>query len=221
MRALRIIAALALVLSIFAMEIEIVQVTEGPPACYEIRVINDSGDMATPITDFHFSVDMPGSITPEVMLPEGWELRYALPNSFLEADATDGHEIGPGETGSFIVCIDGPVEDLGYTLYFTGPDGVIPDSERSGPLGPLSIDEKNIDEEEILYISPNPFDNACNIHIDDRWNVKILDIQGKCIEDLGKGSVRWTPSAEVMEGVYFIEATYGERVIVKRVAFFR
>jgi len=198
-------------------------ISMGPPIQMVIDVINDS-EPPVEITDFHFSVDMPCQII-EAEGPAGWTLRYALPNSFVEMDADPGAEIPSGGMGSFFLVLDGPCEDVNYTLYFTGPDGVIPGSERSGPLSGLNIDDNVLPEDFDVQISPNPFNSACVITAPANASIEIYDLQGRLIESYECGCAKtemvWQPKSDLGSGIYLVKIRAKEFTFEKRAIYLK
>jgi len=192
--------------------VNIIRLPGGPPYQYSIEVINDS-EPPVEITDFHFSVSMPCQVV-GAEPPPGWTLRYALPNSFVEMDANPGAEIPSGGTGTFGVTIDGPCEDASYSLYFTSESGVIPGSEREGPIEGLNVDENATPGKFKLMVSPNPFNSACEITAPAHATIEIYDTQGRRIDSYSCGcsQTRWTwqpTNASLGSGVYLVRARFG------------
>jgi len=206
--------------SLFAIQINIHRLPGEPPVCYEIEVIHD-GEPPEPITDFHFSVSMPCQIV-EAGGPEGWELRYALPNSFVEMDAArEGSEIPAGGTGTFIVCVEGGCEDATYSLYLTCGGVVIPGTERSGPLGGLGVHSGEFPEYFSLNISPNPFNSACQIIAPVDATIEIFDLQGRRVAQLPEGKSVWQPDEQLGGGIYLVRATKEGCTKIKRVIYLK
>lgn len=206
--------------SLFAIQINIHRLPGGPPVCYEIEVIHD-GEPPDPITDFHFSVSMPCQIV-EAGGPEGWELRYALPNSFVEMDAArEDSEIPAGGTGTFIVCVDGECEDATYSLYLTSGGVIIPGTERSGPLGGLGVHSGEFPEYFSLDISPNPFNSACRIIAPVDATIEIFDLQGRRVTQLPEGESVWQPDEQLGGGIYLVRVTKAGCTKMKRVIYLK
>jgi len=222
---------------VFGLTINITRVPGGPPIQFIIDVINDS-EPPVEITDFHFSVSMPCQVV-DADPPPGWTLRYALPNSFVEMDAGPGAEIPPGGVGTFGVTIDGPCEDATYSLYFTSAGGVIPGSEREGPIEGLNVDENATPSEFKLDVSPNPFNSGITISVSGEATlpiqIEIYDINGRKVTGIlanqrdsakpsstdASGACRWTPDKSLGSGIYLVRAKIGDNDIAKRVVYLK
>lgn len=207
----------------FGIIIDFVRVSE-VPLVLEINVFND-GEPPVEITDFHFSVVPSTCQIVEASGPPGWTLRYALPNSFVEMDAPPDGGIMPGESGSFHITLEGPCEDAVYTFYLTGPEGVIPGTEREGPLGPLDVGEDNRPRKLEITISPNPFNSSVSISVPARAAIEIYDLSGKLIEEFDCGCRAttwvWQPDASLSSGVYLVRASLDEVILSERVVFLK
>ena len=223
-RLILLILLLLSTLPLWGIEIEIVRVSDDP-LVLQIFVFND-GEPPVEITDFHFSVSMPCQIV-GASGPPGWTLRYALPNSFVEMDAPPGGAIMPGEGGEFVVELDGPCEDATYTFYLTGPEGVIPGTEREGPIpGPLEIDVQTAPKMMEIAVSPNPFNSACAISVPARAKIEIVDMSGRLVAEYSCGcsrtSWKWSPDESVKSGVYLVRALLADgKSETKRVVFLK
>ena len=206
----------------FGVVIDIVRVSD-VPLIFDIHVYND-GEPPVEITDFHFSVSPPCQVV-AAEGPPGWTLRYALPNSFVEMDAGVGAEIPPGGSGLFRVTLEGPCEDASYTLYLTSSEGVIPGSEREGPLGPLDVGEGVKPENIKIEISPNPFNSSCAILVPARAEIVIYDLTGQIIDrfDCGCSRTTWTwhPDESRPSGIYLVRATLGDLTLAARLVYMK
>ena len=233
------LSLLLLAVGVFGITVEIIRHPGGPPTLIEIRVTHD-GEPPDPITDFHFSVSSPCQII-SAEGPPGWTLRYALPSSFAEMDASDGSGILPGGTGTFMVVLDGPCEDATYTFYLTGDGGVIPGTEREGPIGGLSITERKVPRDFEISAYPNPFNSAITISLSGgvgasdarsvQVGIEIYDISGRLVADLPVTNCGipqfvptpqiWQPEKSLGSGIYLVRARTGDNNITKRVIYLK
>ncbi|MCK5833379.1 T9SS type A sorting domain-containing protein [bacterium] len=221
----RIIISLLLVVSLsLAVVVFFNRLPGGPPTTFEILVFND-GEPPVDITDFHFSVSpMPCQVT-GATYPTGWTMRYALPNSFVELDAGDGSAIPAGSEGMFGVTIDGPCEGATFSFYLTGPDGVIPGSEREGPIEGLGIIETRTPSGLGLSVAPNPFNSACLIKSSANSLIEIYDIKGHILDSYSCGFSTtcwvWSPASNLGNGIYLVRATNGSNSTIKKVFYIK
>ncbi|MBN2543571.1 T9SS type A sorting domain-containing protein [bacterium] len=219
----------------------------GPPMILNIEVFHD-GEPDVPITDFHFAIVPASCQIVSAEPPPGWELRYGLPSSFVEMDASNPDAaIPPGGMAVFGLVIDGEgCEEATYEFWLTGPEGVIPGTQRTGPLGGLGIDEKPTPESFFMKAYPNPFNSSIEIAVVGIPNatpvsIGIYDLGGRLISMTGKDaclikqnhssgflspnscslSFSWQPDESVGSGIYLIRATSGERSILKRVIYLK
>jgi len=186
----------------------------GPPIQFEILVEND-GEPPVEITDFHFAVTPPCMVVGAVP-PPGWHNRYALPNTFVEMDANPGEAIAPGESGMFGVTLEGDCVGATFTFYLTSREGVIPGTEREGPIEGLSIGETGLPSKNRIQVFPNPFNSELRIVVDrarianSSGIIEIADIRGRVVallevaNSVGLEEIRWLPEGSVSSGVFLV-----------------
>lgn len=86
-------------------------------------------------------------------------------------------------------------------------------------LGPAALTAYSpaLDREPSLEVSPNPFSEGCVIRVSPPTYMSIYDLYGRVVYSTEiVSAINWSPGAD-LPGVYFVQATWGERTLVRRV----
>ncbi len=107
-------------------------------------------------------------------------------------------------------------EDLHNNIYLSQNEGLVVFSEDSIIW---SIEEKNEVEQEIT-VSPNPFNNRCNILSDVLLEIEIFDLSGKKqFHSMGR-QITWDPE-NLPSGIYLAKFKQNNENIVKKITYIK
>jgi len=147
----------------------------------------------------------------------------------IEARAT--YELSKAEIVGTYGWIDGVLytatipgnHGFGATFTFEAGDGV---DEFILPAGALYIEEFALPKlNELVSVSPNPFNSACKIDAPDGARIEIFDIRGAFVDGFqihsGQGYAIWQPTADVATGVYYVKASLAGETVTKRLVFMK
>jgi len=92
-------------------------------------------------------------------------------------------------------------------------------------FGYSGVEEENDDKRVsfIIRAVPNPFYSTCQINVPEGSIVEIFRVDGRKIyrvESSGSELI-WKPFESIGSGIYFIRATQGEQVAIKRIIYFK
>ena len=86
-----------------------------------------------------------------------------------------------------------------------------------------SVEENRVDlprSNQVVGISPNPFNSSCRIRAPAESIVRIYDVRGRCIDiiRLNNGQAVWNPDGKNESGVYFFRFVFRNGLIITKKA---
>jgi len=83
----------------------------------------------------------------------------------------------------------------------------------------ILTDVETLTHKDHVSIWPNPFTDKCYISLKKRGRIRIVDMNGKLVEEFYEKSIVWEPSETILSGIYFIQATVGDQIFEGKVVY--
>ncbi|MFP4460143.1 MAG: C10 family peptidase [Candidatus Zixiibacteriota bacterium] len=117
----------------------------------------------------------------------------------------------PSISGIYYLAIKGYSETTtgDYTLHYI-----------YDPDGELSVDDAALPEDIDIVISPNPFNGAISIDAPENATIRIFDMNGHLIADIGDARI-WQPDDDISSGNYMIHAETESGVTIVRAVYIK
>ena len=148
---------------------------------------------------------------------------YFVPHSVFGYDPltnayylADQFEVGKGYWVAVFGDCEMSLPGAGRRLFSAGKSGL--DITPPNPPRPQQV--------QLLGVSPNPFNSACEIDVPAGATVKIYDLHGNLVDVLSQKSEKssnahlvWRPDHDVPSGFYIIRARIGDKTVERKVMY--
>jgi hypothetical protein len=115
-----------------------------------------------------------------------------------------------------------PISNFGVNMYVKNRTGTAGAYLYKHDSGATRISEQMVHSGSVhmLTVSPNPFNSAVDIKIDNKASVAIYDIHGRMVSDLsnqiGSNRIHWTATTQ-SPGIYVIKAKVGNKTLTQKI----